>query len=369
MFDVYLFGVGMGKADEKLYCALKEGAASYFVSTDGVRPLYYDQFAAADDLINIEQAFWGVASTKSKILSVKRVKPYGNEILEPSKSWWSILAGLRSGECLDFNMYPMHDLSPAIDEFIKCAKKRGLFGIGSLNFASLMFGPVAAADAVNAFAEEIRRISRSKDFKERVKSRLKAANKNYIQLNACLDSLFKKYSKLCVVRLDVGYEARPQDGSYSRDGVSYLEAKKHREMLFNEVGKGKLLEYMVGYAWKMAYSKADGLRYHLMLVFDGSKVTNDAAMAKMIGDYWSNNVTKGAGFYFICGGNNLSYKCCGTGMISSEDDSSREGVRKAAFFMTKSDSLIRFAAPGRGRIFGRSSPPKANANRSCKAVK
>jgi hypothetical protein len=80
----------------------------------------------------------------------------------------------------------------------------------------------------------------------------------------------------------------------------------------------------------------------------------------MLGEHWK-VITEGKGIYYNCNAHKSNYRQCGIGMINYHDNTLREGLEKAALYLTKTDYYIQMLMADKGRSFGKSSLPKSSA--------
>ena len=173
-----------------------------------------------------------------------------------------------------------------------------------------------------------------------------------------IDAHFELYSRLLILRIDFGYQ-KPKGWPAKVDNtVSYDEAKAHRINLLKYLKKGLPPKSFINFALKMEFGLDKHWHYHMLVLLDGSIVREDVTIAKLIGEHWKKSITQGKGLYWNCNANKDSYKCCGIGMVSHYGTAAREGLKKAALYMTKTDYYVRLLVPGNDRIFWKGNMPK-----------
>jgi hypothetical protein len=191
-----------------------------------------------------------------------------------------------------------------------------------------------------------------------------------------INKLFDRHARLLVIRIDFGY--RKEDireyGDFERairleDDIQakYLQAQADRVHLFNNMRSNELFTHLLGYAWRLEYGSLKGFHYHTFFFFDGSKSREDVTIAKSIGEYWVNVITKGRGLYFNCNANKEKYKYLGIGTINDFDTKLRQGLEKAARYLTKQDYYVKmdFNEEGgkKARTFGKGEITKPKSSR------
>ncbi len=216
-------------------------------------------------------------------------------------------------------------------------------------------------EVLNKFIERIRTEGKSKEFKRIINNFKRQVDKNTKSVIDYINHLFTINSRLLSLRLDFRYNKDNNSNSLmTKEEVfqQYLKLKKDREQLFNVNKSNRLLEHMVGYVWKMEYTRLTGWHCHTIIFFDGSKVRRDCGLGMLIGEFWKKTITEGKGLYFNC--NDLKYKksfeeqgTLGIGMINHDDHNLRKNLEKVAEYLTKPDYYARVVVKENGRTFGR----------------
>lgn len=207
-----------------------------------------------------------------------------------------------------------------------------------------------AASYLNAIVEESRGEAESEGFKRKVDSYNRASKKNYKSIVNYVESLFECYSRMLVLRVDFGYTK--ENSSVGLDVVT----EDLNRFLENRRSNG-LFKWMVGYVWKLEYARKKGFHFHMVFFFNGAHVREDVVIAKMIGEYWRDVVTKGRGIYYNCNADKGHYKRCGIGMMKHDNVEMREGLHDALRYITKSDAYMKLQV-GK-RCMGKGERPKA----------
>ncbi|WP_339652177.1 YagK/YfjJ domain-containing protein [Halopseudomonas pelagia] len=225
-----------------------------------------------------------------------------------------------------------------------------LFFMSRLNERMEKGSAEKVASYLNSIVAEARSEAASEGFKKSVASYSRSSNKNYKALIHYVESLFECYSRMLVLRVDFGYTK--DNSSVGLDVV----AEDLNRFLENRRSNG-LFKWMVGYVWKLEYARKKGFHYHMVFFFNGAHVREDVVIAKMVGEYWRDVVTRGRGIYHNCNADKARYKRCGIGMMKHDDGEMREGLHDALQYITKSDKYMKLQV-GK-RCMGKGEPPKA----------
>lgn len=254
-------------------------------------------------------------------------------------------------------VHELYAFEPYIELAVKCLKEFGVYQLLSGPFFDESVEDAAARMShLNQCVDKIRQEVKSEQFLSRLNSYQRSSNKNYKELTEYVDVLFDYYARLLVLRVDL---------SYSKGNSSTTQAQAARDLkhLLGNARANKMFSAMVGYIWKLEHGAEKGFHYHMMFFFDGSKVREDGTLAKRIGGYWIDVVTKGRGLYYNCNAVKRSYKSCGIGMVDHVDTELREGLRKALIYLTKTDLYMKLQTEGRGMGKGNRPGPKDSRGR------
>lgn len=252
----------------------------------------------------------------------------------------------------DTRFNALYTLEPYIEMAVDHVKKFGLYH-PSLSWR--LRRPVNETHKLMAYlngcVDQIRQAVKTKSFIAKLNSYQRSSNKNYKGLKEYVDALFERHARLVVLRVDLSY-------SEENSKTEQDQAQRDRKRLFVNARSNKLFGDMVGYIWKLEHGPQKGFHYHMMFFFDGSKVREDITLAKRIGEYWKDVVTKGRGLYYNCNAVKLAYKSCGIGMIEHADVELRSGLWNAVVYLTKTDLYMKLQTEGRGMGKGSYPGPK-----------
>ncbi|MDN5069469.1 inovirus-type Gp2 protein [Aliarcobacter butzleri] len=185
----------------------------------------------------------------------------------------------------------------------------------------------------------------------------KKTNRRLESTKKYIDDLSKKYSKLNVVRVDLGYT---KEDSKS---ITFEDASKDlNKMLNNTRSKPTVFGEMVGYITKKELGEEKGVHIHVAIIYNGNIVREDITKAQQIGEYWKNNITKGKGVFHNCSKN--EYKNKAVGVIDYKDEEKRKIFdEKVLTYLCKDEQSIDSLKTNiKDRAFTRGIAPKKKNN-------
>ncbi|MFY4759644.1 YagK/YfjJ domain-containing protein [Aliarcobacter butzleri] len=185
----------------------------------------------------------------------------------------------------------------------------------------------------------------------------KKTNRRLESTKKYIDDLSKKYSKLNIVRVDLGYT---KEDSKS---ITFEDASKDlNKMLNNTRSKPTVFGEMVGYITKKELAEEKGVHIHVAIIYNGNIVREDITKAQQIGEYWKNNITKGKGVFHNCSKN--EYKNKAVGVIDYKDKEKRKIFdEKVLTYLCKDEQSIDSLKTNiKDRAFTRGIAPKKKSN-------
>ncbi|EPN4918948.1 hypothetical protein ACT0UZ_003492 [Pseudomonas aeruginosa] len=258
--------------------------------------------------------------------------------------------------------YPIHDFTPGVKVFFECTKEYARAFYYRRNLRLFDGSPSAVIESLNNVVERIRSIVRGCAFKSEQNAHRRLSNKNYKSLLDYIEAIFEKRSRVLVLRVDLGY-SKPLVQRGFRQELSFDEVKKHREKLLRLLRRKLPAKTFLGHAWKLEFGLSKSYHYHCVFFLDGSKLREDVAWARTIGELWTERATGGKGVYYNCNRAKGNYRACGIGMIEHTDRGMRKNLQKAALYLTKIEYYIRIATEGQARTFGRGEMPKRDSKK------
>ncbi|EJF7713564.1 inovirus-type Gp2 protein [Providencia rettgeri] len=200
---------------------------------------------------------------------------------------------------------------------------------------------------LNEVFREFQSTLKSPDYKKQVRAFEQGAQKNYRRAQQYIDSLYQRYSKLLVVRVDLSYKS----GICHRVKAHHL--RQHRQALYKAINSDPLFSHCVGYILKLEFGMEKGFHYHALFFFNGQKVRQDITLGKLIGELWQERITDMAGLYFNCNYQKERYRELGIGLLKRADEGSKKGLLNAVRYLCKADAWVRLAVPELKRTFWR----------------
>lgn len=157
---------------------------------------------------------------------------------------------------------------------------------------------------------------------------------NTKKLDIYMHQMLNHYSRLLIVRVDLGY---CKDTSHL---VSIETFHEHLQKLRKLIGKTKsCFKKLEGNVIALEQGHDRGYHVHLLLMFDGSKLWKDTYIGQLVGEKWQ-NITGGLGSYYNC--NNRQYKQkqealgrLGIGMIHRCNPKEVQNAISVALYLTQ----------------------------------
>jgi len=318
----------------------------------------------ADALIQIERVVHAIIERKDDALFIVKDHANGSKKVTSTRLANKIILALC--HCTDrmLNHFPIHEFNPYINVFIKQVREddlldhiqsNRLFKSGksiycdAVGYESFLM----MATGIRRLVDNIRRDVQHTEFRSLIYSAKRLSNKNAAGLVTYIDSLFSRYDRLLVVRVDLSYHIGNTIKTPTDIDTKYQEAKDDFRHFLNNTKSNNLFKDLVGYVWKLEYGAEKGFHYHTLFFFNGAKVRKDGYKAMKIGEYWKLNITQGRGIYYNCNAKKSAYRELGIGMIKYNDKTLREGLYKAAEYLVKVDYYAKLLTPTKRRTFGR----------------
>ncbi|WEN15716.1 inovirus-type Gp2 protein [Rhodanobacter sp. AS-Z3] len=251
--------------------------------------------------------------------------------------------------------FPKHEFHPIIE----------LFGRYARQIDSYVGVPTEEGCAkLNECVEAMRAEARTAVFQNRRDRHLRASREATKGVLALIDALFRRRSRILVVRLELSYRKGttslvPRSINDLFYHVSERQARDHRDALIRFLKR----EYQVPlltYAWKEEQLQFTSNCYQLLLFFDGSVAHDGFSVGQQIGEHWVDAITGSKGRFHNC--NASKHWDQGVGIINDYDTVKIKALKERVVpYLTKVDYFVRLVS--KGRIFGKGGLPKAEGNK------
>ena len=301
------------------------------------------------DIKTIDETVLEVVRRKDTLFSVKKIGRLNHLHCTP--------LGKRLQGCLNISRntitdtFAGHRFSPYFELFTRTTNNFGLVASDLHADGAVLF---------NSWVAELRKQATQSGFVKSAADQDRAARKNSTSLVNYIDGLHELFSKLLVVRLELGYSREFRD-NFKLDS---LQVKHDFNVFLARLRR--FFPHLVGYIWKLEYAVVKSYHYHVMLFFNGHDVREDITLGRLIGDYWTKEATGGNRTYRNLNRDKKRYSklgILGIGMIPYEDAKLRKNLINAALYLAKIDYYIRLDAPNIGRTLGRGSLKGAKGSR------
>ena len=270
------------------------------------------------------------------------------------------------------------DYSPDITLFFNCLLTHRIRACWFIH-PGYDYGNETEGEIANDFVKFLRNEADAQDVRKKLADWRRNANKNLGRIRQYVNLLFERHARLEVLRVDLLYrEACLDDQTAPKAGerlcaasqqcqVDMLDGKKTvRENLarinvrtakddmahfLRNMRSNAIFDSMVGYIWKLEYSRWSGYHFHCVFFYDGSKVQKGAYLAQQIGDYWTNTITNGRGFAHNCNLDQRRYRSWGIGRVDYDDVDKRVKLDQALAYLAKREQYVRVKPGSKCRVF------------------
>lgn len=149
------------------------------------------------------------------------------------------------------------------------------------------------AEAFNAIVAILRRDWTEKGYKTRFRRRVRESRERSKQYQAHVDAWFGELATIIVLRVDLYYKKEHWD-EITLDDVTVDLDHLYANFRCNKIFKGRR-----GYIAKIEYGLGKGFHVHMIFLYDTEhkQAIRHVFLAKQIGEYWVNTITKGRGDY------------------------------------------------------------------------
>lgn len=242
----------------------------------------------------------------------------------------------------------------------------------------------ADVDIFNSFISTMRIRAVEVKLKKKVADWESKSKKNQKRLMEFEKTLFKQNEQLMVIRLDLDYhkaefspaeieeilkrntELKERDlaGYWAGDDLSEKrvmegrialeEVQADRKHFFaNMKGKPSLFKHLVGYVWRIEFTRENGYNWYVVLFFDGSNAHEHERLAQEIGEYWRDVITKGRGYFKNRSHDNVKYRDdWALGTIDYRNRPKRQKLMAAMQYFCRTDQMVQVVPYHGCHLFG-----------------
>lgn len=205
----------------------------------------------------------------------------------------------------------------------------------------------------NSLIDQVRLKAQGRGFKRSTYELQRNCSRNYETGRAFLDAVFNVYSRVEVARIDLKYQK-----SFKAE-LTLSQVRKDFRSLWNGRSKNRRFKDLVGYMWSLEYTDLERFHYHLILLFNGSRVRDPYGRGVRVGERWIQTATSGRGAVHLCQESDFRYPYLGR--LDAVDAEKRECLLKRGVeYLTKCEQLLQIDLE-RVQTFGTSAFPRKTA--------
>ncbi|MBR7782605.1 YagK/YfjJ domain-containing protein [Undibacterium luofuense] len=181
----------------------------------------------------------------------------------------------------------------------------------------------------------------TRSFKALLSARQRESRVRYQDYAKYINTLFEHNDRLIVIRIDLGYAVK------QAVALNLDRASSDLDHLLANRRSNKLFDGMKGYIVKTELGVMKDIHFHALLFFNGSERHGGSHvyLAKEIGEYWKNEITKGAGVYWNSNAHIQDFVqqgTCGIGLIHWSDQEMRKNLlEKVLNYLLKNDQFFK----------------------------
>jgi len=214
---------------------------------------------------------------------------------------------------------------------------------------------VRYADWFNTLIEKIFERVKTREFKERERTRRNNAKRNEENVLAMNEEMYQARSRWLILVLTLNYKKK------YRRWMTLEDIQHHRDKFFRSRSYKELMKGIEGYVWTIEQGEKTGFHLHVVLYYSAEH-QRDVYIAQQIGEYWSNVVTDGKGDYWNSNARKAFHARhghgIGTGQIDRKDGPKRESLRKNLLYLAKASQYLMIKGAERVRTFDMGRAPE-----------
>ncbi len=192
---------------------------------------------------------------------------------------------------------------------------------------------------INGFVKDLYLRLKEPTTRKQIRSARKSARRRTKDFQEYVRRLLKARTPINVIRIDLGYQR--QYGASIETIIEDLE-HLHDNMRHNDT----LFKHRLGYIEKIEYGLSKGIHVHVLLFFSSERKSSaNVHLAKSIGEYWVNEITRGHGHYWNMNAFEDYYRSLGRlgiGEIHAHDEN---GIRCLLFDVEYLCKVAQFIKP------------------------
>lgn len=314
-----------------------------------------DSFHSVFGIHEIIKAVNGLINCDGKQFSIAKGKR-GDDYLNKTKEGEMVFSAVKAYEhMVEYDFFHVSQLNPKA--YIFCDSIMEL-KIKSDYFESKPIGDLEKiVNLLNEFVDKIILNLNSKEFRGKNENYLRGVIENYRELDLFVKEIIETKEKVFVSRIEFGYKENVLCPRPGEDLSSYDKFKKSRDSFFKNWKVNNAFKGVIAYIWRVECSSNRRLGWHAIFFHDYDFHHDD--VARLLGEYWVEKITKGEGFYIDCHDTKGKYRKCGIGLIENSDlemagNKKCDELRKAIDFMAGVDFYAKLLLPKGGRKLGRS---------------
>ena len=302
------------------------------------------------DLVQTDQQLKALIDSKPMLCRERLVRPaaFGSEavvlatdpLLDTVTTLYTVLVGMFVKTEIGQHYKPSPYVKRFLQAFGNCAY---------LNEAGFHQPPTLSHEVAEQVVDELNQrlaawyqSTQQPDFTRECYRNRRNSQANCQSLHKLIDGLFKRHSRLMVLRVDLAYT------EFDTPYIDYETARYHREQLCYAFSHNPLFDDLLGYTWKLEWQPKKGFHYHFMFFFDGHQCRDDVNRSRLIGELWARSITGGQGLYYNC---NLDadqrYRYNAMGLVDYYDFEKQRGLDNLAKYLTKIDEYAAMLVEGR----------------------
>lgn len=211
---------------------------------------------------------------------------------------------------------------------------------------------MSLVDDLNLWIHDYREAFRSQEFEHRFKRYLERSISNEGALQQLLDGTFECYPRVMAIRMDLRCKNAPDSTPDGQSPDDLEVVSSHREAFLTEA-RHVFSESLIACAWKLEHSQQKGHGYHVLFLFDGSKVSDDVVTGVALGEMWDRAVTQGAGGHYSYNANKGTANLDHVGLISRRQTREQRLFKECVLnYMVKADYFMQVRTELADQAFG-----------------